>query len=175
MFLQKMLFSGNQAMLLKAALPACGFTSFSQVHCITRKVTNVSNRHFSICIPLMKMNAQDYLTRINYHGPIEPTLETLGRLSRFHKAAVPYTNVEFVNGLRKVLDLEILYDRIVVNRGGGVCHEINGLFTWLLRELGFEVILYSAKFYLDPTKEWSVWAGHSFPFVSKTDCKGQLL
>ena len=112
------------------------------------------------------MNAKDYLSRINYEGSTEPNLENLGRLSRIHKVAIPYTNVEFVNGIRKILDVEILYQKIVMNGSGGVCHEINGLFVWLLRELGYVVELYSAKFFIDKTLGWSMWTGHSFPFVS---------
>ena len=109
---------------------------------------------------------KDYLRRINYQGSLNPDLKTLATLSRIHKTTVPYTNVEFVNGTRKILDIDILHQRIVKDRGGGVCHELNGLFTWLLRELGYEVLLFNVKVYLDATKDWMEWASHSFPFVS---------
>ena len=32
-----------------------------------------------------------------------------------------------------------MYQKIVVDRRGGWCHETNALFCWLLREIGFEV------------------------------------
>ena len=114
------------------------------------------------------MSTQRYLERIKYNkGSIKPNLETLETLSRLHKVAIPYTNVEFVNGTRKNLNVETIYRKIVVDRCGGVCHEINILFTWLLRELGYEVLIYSGQFYIDKTNGWSDWDGHSFPFVSK--------
>jgi arylamine N-acetyltransferase len=38
-----------------------------------------------------------------------------------------------------------LYDKIVRRRRGGFCYELNGLFAWLLRQLGFTVTLLSAR------------------------------
>ena len=123
-------------------------------------------RLYCISAGLCRMSVSNYLSRINHHGSLEPNVETLAKLTRLHKAVVPYTNVEFVNGTRKILELPVIYDRIVNQRSGGVCHEVSGLFAWLLRELGYDVALYPAKYYIDTTKEWSGWTGHSFPFVS---------
>lgn len=35
--------------------------------------------------------------------------------------------------------------KIVSRRRGGFCYELNGLFAWLLQELGFQVTLLSAR------------------------------
>ncbi|KAJ8413455.1 hypothetical protein AAFF_G00094510 [Aldrovandia affinis] len=43
------------------------------------------------------------------------------------------------------LELPQIYDKIVHQRRGGLCYENNGLFSWLLAELGFEVTLLSAQ------------------------------
>lgn len=43
------------------------------------------------------------------------------------------------------LDLESLYHRIVVKRGGGYCFEQNGLLYGILEDLGFSVTLYLAR------------------------------
>jgi N-hydroxyarylamine O-acetyltransferase len=40
-------------------------------------------------------------------------------------------------------------DKIVRQRRGGFCYELNGAFAWLLRELGYEVTTLSARVY-DP-------------------------
>jgi len=44
------------------------------------------------------------------------------------------------------LELGALYDKIVTRRRGGFCFELNGLFGWLLRELGFGVVEYAGRF-----------------------------
>ena len=43
------------------------------------------------------------------------------------------------------LDLDDLADKVVTRRRGGFCYELNGLFSALLRELGFSVTMLSAE------------------------------
>jgi N-hydroxyarylamine O-acetyltransferase len=44
-----------------------------------------------------------------------------------------------------VLNDEALFNKVVVRRRGGFCYELNGLFSALLRKLGFEVVKLSAS------------------------------
>ncbi|GHO47971.1 arylamine N-acetyltransferase family protein [Ktedonospora formicarum] len=90
------------------------------------------------------MNTQDYLERIRYQGPLTPDLETLQALHEAHMLAVPFENLSIHYGQPIVLNEEVLYNKIVSRRRGGFCYELNGLFAWLLRELGFRVTLLSA-------------------------------
>lgn len=91
------------------------------------------------------MNVEAYLDRIGYLGPHTPNRETLRSLHRAHMLAVPFENLSIHSGEYIRLDLEWLYDKIVVRRRGGFCYELNGLFAWLLREVGFRVTLLSAR------------------------------
>src|SRR5262245_34969656 len=91
------------------------------------------------------MEIQAYLDRINYHGPREPTAEALRALHRAHMLAVPFENLDIRLGRPIVLGEAALYDKIVRRRRGGFCHELNGLFATLLRELGFDVTMLSAR------------------------------
>jgi N-hydroxyarylamine O-acetyltransferase len=86
----------------------------------------------------------DYLTRIRYQGPLEPTLQTLQALHQAHLLAVPFENLSIHTHQPIVLQEEALYDKIVRRRRGGFCYELNGLFAWLLRQAGFQVSLLSA-------------------------------
>src|SRR6185369_11099575 len=43
-----------------------------------------------------------------------------------------------------VLDEDALYTKIVDQRRGGFCYELNGLFAGLLRALGFDVAMLAA-------------------------------
>ena len=91
------------------------------------------------------MHVGDYLRRIGYDRPIDLTAETLGALHRAHIATVPFENLDIHLGVPIVLSLPAFYDKIVTRRRGGFCYELNGLFGWLLEELGFEVALHSAR------------------------------
>ncbi len=90
------------------------------------------------------MNVEAYLSRINYHGPLDPTAETLRELHTAHLLAVPFENLDNHLGRQIVLDEEKVIRKIVDERRGGICYELNGAFFALLRALGFEVSMLSA-------------------------------
>ncbi len=85
------------------------------------------------------MNIQAYLDRIGYLGTAEPTAENLKKLQRAHLTSVPYENIDILLGRRILLDRESLFKKIVTDRRGGYCFELNELFGWLLSEIGYEV------------------------------------
>jgi N-hydroxyarylamine O-acetyltransferase len=92
-----------------------------------------------------RMNIATYLRRIGYHGPLAPTLPTLRQLHVAHLLAVPFENLDIHQGRPIVLDEAALFDKIVGRRRGGFCYELNGLFAALLRTVGFQVALLSAR------------------------------
>ena len=91
------------------------------------------------------MEIGTYLKRIGYRGSREPTAETLRQLHRAHLLAVPFENLDILLGRPIVLSLPSFYDKIVRRRRGGFCYELNGLFGWLLEQLGFPVVMLSAR------------------------------
>lgn len=91
------------------------------------------------------MNPTDYLQRINYTGGTAPTLENLHRLQRAHLMTVPFENLDIHAKRPIILDRSQIFRKIVDNRRGGFCYELNGLFGWLLEQLGFEVALLRAR------------------------------
>lgn len=93
------------------------------------------------------MKVDTYLTRIQYSGSREPTAETLIQLHRAHMLSVPFENLDIPLGTPITLSLPSLYDKIVRRRRGGFCYELNGLFGWLLEQLGFQVTMLSARVY----------------------------
>ncbi|HLJ81220.1 MAG TPA: arylamine N-acetyltransferase [Ktedonobacterales bacterium] len=96
------------------------------------------------------LNPQDYLDRIGFSSgagfdSLEPSLPLLQALHEAHMLAAPFENLSIHYGQPIVLREEALYDKIVRRHRGGFCYELNGLFAWLLRRLGFEVTLLSAE------------------------------
>ncbi len=85
-----------------------------------------------------------YLERIAYEGAVEPSPETLRALHRSHLYTVPFENLDIHLGRPIVLDETALYRKVVSERRGGFCYELNGLFAALLRALGYGVTLLEA-------------------------------
>ncbi len=81
----------------------------------------------------------DYLRRIGYSGSLAPSIETLRGVHRAHLMAIPYENLDIHLGRRLELEPARMFAKIVYQRRGGWCYEMNGLLAWALRELGFNV------------------------------------
>lgn len=93
------------------------------------------------------MYVNEYLARIGFSTPWSVDLPTLKELHLLHLRTVPFENLDIHANHEIVLSEEKLYEKIVGRRRGGICYELNGLFAWLLKALGFEVIMISANVY----------------------------
>ncbi|MEM7573303.1 MAG: arylamine N-acetyltransferase [Bacteroidota bacterium] len=93
------------------------------------------------------MDVSTYFRRINYQGSTQPTLATLQALQLQHLLNVPFENLDIHRGVEIRMDLEHIYQKVIVNRRGGWCFELNGLFYLLLQRLGFEVRRISSRVY----------------------------
>ena len=89
------------------------------------------------------MDVNQYLQRINYKGSIQPTAKVLSQLQFMHLMNVPFENLDIQNHVK--IDLQNLFDKIVMRKRGGFCYELNGLFYQLLKEIGFKVKMISAR------------------------------
>jgi N-hydroxyarylamine O-acetyltransferase len=92
----------------------------------------------------------EYLDRIHFPARAssdfpQPSLQTLRVLHEAHLLAVPFENLSIHYGQPIILQEDALFNKIVRLRRGGFCYELNGLFAWLLRQLGFQVTLLSAE------------------------------
>jgi N-hydroxyarylamine O-acetyltransferase len=86
-----------------------------------------------------------YLARIGYDGPRTPSAETLRALHERHLFSVPFENLDIHWKRPIVVETERFLTKIIDERRGGFCYELNGAFAWLLRQLGFDVTLLSAR------------------------------
>lgn len=94
------------------------------------------------------MNVKAYFDRIGLPMPddLTPTSELLRKLQFAHCTTVPYENLDMMRGIPTSLEVDALYEKIVVNRRGGLCFELNGAFGALLRELGYGVTDLAARY-----------------------------
>ena len=102
-----------------------------------------------------KEKLEKYFERIGlkYEEPYEPNLEHLIELHLAHNYTIPYENLDLLKGKKLSLDYDDLYEKFIINKRGGYCFEVNGLFGWLLRELGYNVTDYLGRYCRGETLE----------------------
>jgi len=85
------------------------------------------------------VNLQAYLDRVKFTGKPKVDLDTLRRLHRGHVENIPYENLDVQFGREVSRNPEAIFDKLVTRRRGGWCYEMNGLLSWVLRDIGFDV------------------------------------
>lgn len=92
------------------------------------------------------VNIDKYLTRIGLdRGDVRCDLETLRTLQLNHLLHVPFENLDIHWKVPIVLDTERFYEKIVEQKRGGYCYELNGLFNELLKDLGYHTHMVSGR------------------------------
>lgn len=94
------------------------------------------------------MDPQRYLDRLDVDPAAvdEPTRSALAALQRAHVRSIPFETVavaghphEDRGGAGVSLELPAMFEKLVDEKRGGFCYELNGSFAWLLDELGYDV------------------------------------
>ncbi|GAA4617147.1 arylamine N-acetyltransferase family protein [Saccharopolyspora hordei] len=94
-------------------------------------------------------DVDQYLKAIGFSGHPQPDVATLRRLHKAHLMAIPYDsswNAERGISIWRDVDIDVdtVFDEIVVGGRGGNCYELNGLFRRLLDEIGYDTAVLSA-------------------------------
>jgi len=85
------------------------------------------------------IDLDSYFARIGYEGPRAPTLDTLKALHYAHALSIPFENLDVLAKRPINLDLPSLQRKLVTEKRGGYCFEVNALFAGVLRALGFDI------------------------------------
>ncbi|OGX88536.1 arylamine N-acetyltransferase family protein [Hymenobacter glacialis] len=80
-----------------------------------------------------------YTARIGYQGPLTHSLATLVGLHRAQAFSIPFENLDIHLNRPIGLDPASLAQKLIQERRGGYCYELNGLFRLVLQQLGFTV------------------------------------
>ncbi|KUJ70696.1 acetyltransferase [Streptomyces albus subsp. albus] len=88
-----------------------------------------------------------YLRRIGADRPAAPDAGALRELHAHHLRAIPFENLSVHLGEDIVLETDALLDKLVRDRRGGFCYELNGAFAALLTALGYQVSLLAGRVY----------------------------
>lgn len=89
-------------------------------------------------IPSPLEDSDFYLQRLGYTAAPPPTLDTLRELVRRHVQDFPFETLSTFLRLPVPIDLPSLERKLLHDRRGGYCYELNRLFLALLRHLGFD-------------------------------------
>jgi len=93
------------------------------------------------------MIISDYLNRLNYSKPVRADLETLFALQIAHLQNIPFENLDIRLGRKIELTDSALWHKLIIQKRGGFCYELNGLFARLLLQIGFKVTYLNARDY----------------------------
>jgi len=97
---------------------------------------------------------EGYLCRIGItEKTLEPTLENLCLIQSQQVMSIPFENTFGLMGKQSLLTKEFLYDKIITNRGGGFCFEVNLLLSYLLIDLGYNVTVLGGAVYSGESAE----------------------
>lgn len=91
------------------------------------------------------MDVARYLQRIGYDGAVTPAADVLRALHRRHLLSVPFENLDIHRKRAIAIDDDAFFRKVVDERRGGFCYELNGAFGNLLRAIGFTVANVSAR------------------------------
>lgn len=88
---------------------------------------------------MMTFERQTYFARIGFQAKAVPTLETLQRIHLLHTCSIPFENLDVLLGRTIRLELDNVFEKLVVAGRGGYCYEQNALLRAALEDIGFEV------------------------------------
>ena len=93
------------------------------------------------------MDRAEYLKRIDYNDVIDVTDEVLTNLHKKHVFRIPFENLDVYYKRIFNLDIGNIYRKIINDRRGGFCYELNLLFNWLLNDMGFSSRIIASRIF----------------------------
>jgi N-hydroxyarylamine O-acetyltransferase len=91
------------------------------------------------------MDLGSYLKRIQYNGPLAPTIAVLRDIQLAHTCSIPFENLDVLLGRGISIDDDAIEQKLVQHHRGGYCFEQNSLLMRALTEIGYSVSPLSAR------------------------------
>lgn len=102
-------------------------------------------------VPPRDVDAASYLERLGIERSVAAARSDIATLQSAHVRRIPFETLSVAappGGKREptgvVLSVPALYEKIVQHHRGGYCYELNGLFGWLLADLGVDAAYVAA-------------------------------
>lgn len=100
--------------------------------------------YFQTQSKIKAIETEAYLERLG----LDSELHDLNFLKKIHKAHllnIPFENLDIHYHKKIMLDIQRIFQKVIREKRGGFCYELNGLMYHLLSNLGYECCLLSAK------------------------------
>ncbi|WP_196892414.1 arylamine N-acetyltransferase family protein [Aureivirga marina] len=98
-----------------------------------------------------RFDKKSYLERVQYKGEVSLDLPFLKAIHYAHFHTFPFENLDICLGKKVDLKPENIFEKLVKNRRGGYCFELNGLFLMALKSFGFEARALLGRVHLEET------------------------
>lgn len=103
-----------------------------------------------------------YMDRIGYKGSRIPSLDVLNGVTSAHVRTIPFENLDILLGKKININVNAVFEKLVIQKRGGYCFEQNGLLLYVLKLLGFQVTPISARVRLDKPRDFTPPRTHVF-------------
>lgn len=115
-----------------------------------------------------ELRVKQYFERIGLEMPAQiiPDAELLKKLTFHQIISIPYENLQFLTKKMVPCSPDPLFQRIVIEKQGGICQDVAGLFAWFLSELGYQVVQVGATPFMERIRS------HIHKTLIVTDCDG---
>lgn len=94
---------------------------------------------------MTELNLDLYFQRVGFNQIPKTDFETLRQLHRGHIFNIPFENFDVLFGKPPKLDTSSIFKKLVTDKRGGYCFEMNGLFQAVLEQLGFSTKAHIAR------------------------------
>lgn len=94
-----------------------------------------------------------YLDLIQIGSIKSSSLESLAHLQSNHLETLAWNTLDVFLGRKVILDPNIILNKFISEKRGGLCYELNGAFCYLLNQLGFDAYLstcFALNYHDDP-------------------------
>lgn len=95
---------------------------------------------------------EEYL-KIDSKNYNQINLETLNHYITRYMYTVPFENISVQNQQPISVNIDDLYEKIVINHRGGFCYEMNTIFQFYLEQKGFNITCASATIHTHLMKD----------------------
>ncbi|MBC6972807.1 arylamine N-acetyltransferase [Bacillus sp. Xin] len=112
---------------------------------------------------------KQFFSRLNIEPKDPISFEDLNEILYEMAQAVPFENLDIIQGTVKEISKEHLQEKILVNNRGGLCYELNPTMYYFLKDCGFDVHLVSGTVYNTASGTWAVDSGHVATVLKHND------
>ncbi|XP_018411379.1 PREDICTED: arylamine N-acetyltransferase, pineal gland isozyme NAT-10-like [Nanorana parkeri] len=107
------------------------------------------------------MDLNKYFSRVGYKGCCKLTdVQTLSEIMYHHILAIPFENLSVHCREPISLNIESIFQKLVLKQRGGWCSEQNHLLFWVLKTIGYDVVMLAAHVHQPHLDEYNPFATH---------------